>query len=464
MQNYNINTNIPQDIFRAYDIRGIVDETFTPDNIYTIGMAIGSEARARGQNTLIIGRDGRLSGPELLQALSHGLRASGCNVINIGEVTTPILYYATHILGAPSGLMLTGSHNPPNYNGVKIVLDGEALYGEKILALHARIAKRDFAGGMVGGETLKDIIDGYLQRITDDIKIARKMKIVVDCGNGVGGKIAPKLFRALGCEVIELFCEVDGNFPHHHPDPSVPKNLADIIAAVEKHQADVGFAFDGDADRVGVITNRGKIITADRLLMIYVADVLSRNPGAIIPYDVKCTRHLAAIIAKVGGKPLMVQTGHSLVKAKMKEVNAPLAGEYSGHIFFKDRWYGFDDGIYAAARCVELLSRDARSSDAVFAAFPESISTPELKIAMADDKKFAFMDKLVKQTTFADAKVTTIDGLRADFKDGFGLVRSSNTTPYIIMRFEADNEDALVRIQKAFNEKLLALDPSLILP
>ncbi len=458
-----ITTDIPKSIFRAYDIRGIVGETFIPNNIYTIGLAIGSEAQKRGEQTIIIGRDGRLSGPELLKSLSAGIRASGCNVINLGEVTTPILYYATNVLSSTSGVMLTGSHNPPNYNGIKIVLQGNALYEQGIYNLHDRIVNKDFSYGE-GKEELKPIIDDYITRVVSDIKLAKKLKVVVDCGNGVGGRVAPKLFKALGCEIIELFCEVDGNFPNHHPDPSDDKNLQDLVKAVKANKADVGLAFDGDADRVGVVTNEGKIIASDRLLMFFAIDMLSRHPGAVIPFDVKSTRHLADQITKHGGVPLMMQTGHSYIKAKMKEINALLAGEFSGHTFFKERWYGFDDGIYTGARFLELLAKDSRTSDQIFTALPDCMHTPELKLPMSDEMKFAFMDKLQKQIQFADAKVTTIDGVRADFKDGFGLIRSSNTTPYLIMRFEGDTAEALARIQKVFKEKLLAIEPGLQIP
>lgn len=460
---YKISNNISQNIFRAYDIRGIVGESFTPDNIYTIALAIGSEAQKRGEKNIIIGRDGRLSGPELLQALSSGLLASGCNVINIGEVTTPILYYATNTLGIRSGIMLTGSHNPPNYNGIKIVLGGETLFGDAILGLHQRIVVKNFVFGS-GNETQKEIIDDYIKRIVSDVKLAKPLKVVIDCGNGVGGKVAPKLFRALECEVTELFCNVDGNFPNHHPDPSLPENLVDLIKKVKEVKADVGFAFDGDADRVGLVTSDGEIIEADRLLMLLAEDLLTRQPNATITYDVKCTRNLALEIKKLGGNPIMGKTGHSFVKAKMKEVNALLAGEFSGHIFIKERWFGFDDGIYAASRLAEIIAKKNQSTAAIFAALPKSVNTPELKLPMADDKKFAFMDKLVAKTKFDEGKVTTIDGIRVDFKDGFGLARPSNTTPYIILRFEADTADALKRIQNIFREKLLALEPNLQLP
>ena len=464
MQNYKITTTVPLSIFRAYDIRGIVDDTFTPDNIYTIGVAIGSEALDRGEHTIALGRDGRLSGPTLSQALQAGIAASGCNVINIGMVTTPILYYAANTLNTRSGVMLTGSHNPPEYNGIKIVIGGEALYEDAITKLHQRIVSGDFRRGK-GLIEEQSIIDDYIKRIVGDIKLAHPMKVILDCGNGVGGIVAPRIFRELGCEVIELFCKVDGNFPNHHPDPSVPKNLQALIAAIKQHKADVGFAFDGDADRVGVVTNAGEIIASDRLLMFFALDILTRYPNAIIPYDVKCTRHLATQIALHGGQPLMMQTGHSLIKAKMKQVGAPIAGELSGHMFFKERWYGFDDGVYTATRCAELLSKDQRSCDAVFAALPNSVTTSELKIPVDETKKFALMQKIVSELQFGkEAKITTIDGVRADFDNGFGLIRASNTTPYLIVCCEGEDAASLKYIMDLFKTKLLAVDSTLQLP
>jgi len=465
--NYDITTNIPSTIFRAYDIRGIVDETFTPNNIFTIGLAIGSEAQERGEHTIAIARDGRLSGPELLQALQAGILISGCNVINIGMVTTPILYYATHTLNTRSGVMLTGSHNPPNYNGLKVVLGGETLFGESITKLYQRIVRREFNFSHNHGTVeQQELIDAYIKRIVSDVKLQRPLKVVIDCGNGVGGLVAPRLFKELGCEVIELFCNVDGNFPNHHPDPSVTKNLQDTIKAIKTHQADVGLAFDGDADRVGIITNRGEIINPDRLLMFFALDILTRHPHAIIPFDVKCSRHLATQIALHGGQPLMMQTGHSLLKAKMKQVGAPFAGEFSGHIFFKERWYAFDDGIYSAVRCIELLARDPHhSSSEIFATLPNSVNTEELKIPVEEEQKFALMGEIITKMKFGDeVLITTIDGLRADFKDGFGLIRSSNTTPYLIARFEGDDNNALKRIIEIFKKQLLTIDSKLKLP
>lgn len=463
MTTYKIAKNITPTIFRTYDIRGVVDQELTEDTVYTIGVAIGSEAQDQCQTKVIIGRDGRLSGPRLLAALSQGLQDSGCDVINLGEVTTPILYYATNVLDANSGIMLTGSHNPPNYNGIKIVLNSVTLCEEAITDLYKRIANNQLKSG-TGSEQHLDLIEQYIARIVSDIKLARPLKIVIDCGNGVGGKVAPIIFKQLGCEVIELFCEVDGNFPNHHPDPLDPKNLQDLIAAVKENSADIGLAFDGDADRLGVVTNKGEIIWADRQLIVLAKDILSRNPGAKIPFDVKCTRQLAVEISKAGGVPAMGRTGHALVKARMKELNAPIGGELSGHFFIKERWYGFDDGIYAGARLLEILAKDPRTCSEIFAAIPNSFNTPELKIKIADTKKYQFMELFIKEAKFPDGEVNTVDGIRVDFADGFGLMRPSNTTPAIVFRFEGDSEKALERIQHQFKEQLLALDAKLDLP
>jgi phosphomannomutase / phosphoglucomutase len=464
MSSYKVVTTIARDIFRSYDIRGIVGENFLPNNVYTIGLAIGSEVQHRGKREIIIGRDGRLSGPELLRALEQGLLDSGCNVINIGEVTTPVLYFATHVLSSNSGVMLTGSHNPPNYNGIKVVIDGETLYEDAILQLYQRIVTQNLIYGNGKAEIYDNIIAEYIERVLSDVKLERKLKIVIDCGNGVGGKVAPELYRKIGCEVIELFCSVDGNFPNHHPDPSDPQNMQDLIAAVKSNKANVGLAFDGDADRIGVVTDKGDIILPDRILMFFVIDLLSRHNGATIPYDVKCTRHLAEQIIKHHGTPIMTRTGHSLVKAKMREVNALLAGEFSGHIFFKERWYGFDDGIYAGVRLLELLSQTRRKCSALFAALPDSFNTPELKVAISDNEKYAFIENLKMHAKFDGGKVTTIDGIRVDFNDGFGLIRASNTTPFLILRFEGDTKEAENRIKSIFKEQVLAFAPGIMLP
>jgi phosphomannomutase/phosphoglucomutase len=465
MATYNIVKTIPQEIFRAYDIRGIVDEGFTDDNIYTIGLAIGSEALERGQHVIAVGRDGRISGPRLLEALVAGVLASGCDVVNVDEVTTPVLYYAAAIMESQSGVMLSGSHNPPNYNGVKIVIGGETLYGDAIQKLYQQVVKQDFKTGS-GKVQQVAIIDDYIKRVVSDVKLTHPLKVVIDCGNGVGGLVAPKLFREMGCDVIELYCEVDGNFPNHQPDPAVPKNLVDLIARVKAEKADVGLAFDGDADRVGVITEKGEIIAADRLLMLFAIDFLSRHPGMTIPFDVKCTRHLAEQITKHGGIPLMYMTGHSMIKAKMRELGSKslLAGELSGHMFIKERWFGFDDGIYVAARFLEMLTKGKKSCSEIFAELPDSVNTPELKAPIAESEKFQFMEKFIKDAKFPGGKISTIDGLRIDYKDGFGLVRVSNTSPYLVMRFEGDTAEELARIQNSFKEELLKIDPKLQLP
>lgn len=456
--------SISPDIFRAYDIRGIVGEGLTPDVVYAIGLAIGCESAARGQTKIIIARDGRISGPLLLDALCEGLLDSGCDVIDIGECPTPVLYFATHKLGTNSGVMLTGSHNPRDYNGLKMVLAGETLAEQDIQNLYQRIINNDLTTGKRGQLTEYEIVDEYIAYIMQNVQVTRPLKVVVDCGNGVAGSIAPELLTALGCEVIELFCEVDGNFPNHHPDPSQPENLTDLTAAVLAHQADIGIAFDGDGDRLGVVTNKGEIIWPDRQLILFATDVLKRQPGATIIYDVKCTRYLKPLIEQAGGKPVMWKTGHSLIKAKMRETDAALAGEMSGHIFFKERWFGFDDGIYSAARLLEIISNDARSVSQIFKAIPDSVNTPELKLPMSEARKFSFMADLQQQAEFADAIINTIDGLRADFAEGWGLIRSSNTSPYLILRFEADDETSLKRIQGLFRQQLLALDNQLKLP
>ena len=453
----------PASIFKAYDIRGIVGETLTASGVEQIGRAISSEARARGRDTVVIGRDGRHSGPELSAALAHGLQASGVNVIDVGMVATPMLYFAAHELGTLSGVMVTGSHNPPQYNGLKMMLAGDTLSGEAIQALRTRITNNDLTTGS-GSYRTHDIRAAYLERIISTLKLERPMRIAVDCGNGVAGATAPALYRKLGCNVEELFCEVDGSFPNHHPDPSQPHNLEDLIAALEKGDAELGLAFDGDGDRLGVVTKSGKIIYPDRQLMLFAADVLSRVPGGEIIFDVKCTRHLFNWITKHGGKPVLWKTGHSFIKKKLKESGAPLAGEMSGHIFFKERWYGFDDGLYAGARLLEILSRSTDPC-AVLEALPDSISTPELQWELSEGENYTLMDALQKSARFDGAReIITIDGLRVEYPDGFGLARPSNTTPIIVLRFEADNTDALKRIQADFRKALLAVKAGATLP
>ena len=456
-------TTLPHEIFKAYDIRGIVGKTLTAPIVEVIGRSIGSELLERGRDTICIGRDGRLSGPELSAALAKGLRAAGVNVIDVGRVATPMLYFAAHHFDTQSGAMLTGSHNPPQYNGIKIVLDGVSLSGEAITALRTRAEAGKLASG-AGSYREENIAAQYLERIVGGIKLARPMKIAVDCGNGVAGATAPELFRRLGCTVEELFCEVDGNFPNHHPDPSVPENLKDLINALQKGDAEVGLAFDGDGDRLGVVTRRGDIIFPDRQLMMFAADVLERNAGATIIYDVKSTRNLKPWIEQHGGKPLLWKTGHSFIKAKLKETGAALAGEMSGHVFFKERWYGFDDGMYAAARLLEILSRSSDASAALHA-LPDAISTPELQIKLNEGENYALIAGMQKTARFEGAQeVNTIDGLRVEYADGFGLARSSNTTPVIVLRFEADNAAALKRIQEDFRRVILAAKPDAQLP
>ena len=451
------------EIFKAYDIRGIVGKTLTPTIIEMIGRAIGSELLERGRSDIVIGRDGRLSGPDLVAALARGLNSTGCDVIDIGMVPTPVVYFATHHLGTHTGVAVTGSHNPPDYNGLKMMIGGETLSGEAIQKLRARILNNDLSTGP-GKTTQQDVRAAYVDRIVSGIKLGRKLRIAVDCGNGVAGELAPQLFRQLGCDVTELFCEVDGNFPNHHPDPAKPENLKDLIAEVTRGGYDVGLAFDGDGDRCGVIAPGGSIIWPDRQMILYARDVLSRHPGGEIIYDVKCSRTLDAEIRKAGGKPTMWKTGHSFIKAKLKESGALLAGEMSGHTFFKERWYGFDDGLYTGARLLELLSNDSRKPLDIFHALPNTVNTPELNLKFAEGEHYVFMQKLLDKASFPDAKVTTIDGLRVDFEDGFGLVRPSNTTPVLVFRFEGDNEAAIGRIQSRFRALLNQAGPALKLP
>ncbi len=453
---------ISQSIFKAYDIRGVIGKTLDADIAKQLGRAYGSEVRAQGGDAVVIARDGRLSGPELSKALAEGLRSAGVDVVDIGMVPTPVGYFAASVplegLGGrrvDSCIVITGSHNPPDYNGFKMVLRGAAIYGEQIQALYRRIVAGDYTSG-AGTYQTYDIADAYLARIVSDIKPARPLKLVIDCGNGVAGELAPKLFKALGCEITELFCEIDGNFPNHHPDPAHPENLQDVIRALKETDAEIGFAFDGDGDRLGVVTKDGQIIYPDRQLMLFAEEVLSRNAGAQIIYDVKCTRNLATWVRDKGGEPLMWKTGHSLVKAKLRETGAPLAGEMSGHVFFKDRWYGFDDGLYTGARLLEILSRVADPSQ-LLNALPNSVSTPELQLKLSEGENFDLIGRLQARAKFEGANdVVTIDGLRVEYPDGFGLARSSNTTPVVVFRFEADSDAALERIQDDFRRVFLA--------
>ncbi|POA51551.1 phosphomannomutase/phosphoglucomutase [Pseudomonas sp. FW507-12TSA] len=454
---------LPDSIFRAYDIRGVVPETLNAETAYWIGRAIGSQSLAQGEPNVCVGRDGRLSGPELVAQLIQGLHDSGCHVSDVGLVPTPALYYAANVLAGKSGVMLTGSHNPSNYNGFKIVIAGDTLANEQIQALHERLKSNNLSSAQ-GSVTKVDILPRYLEEITRDVKLARRMKVVVDCGNGAAGVIAPQLIEALNCEVIPLFCEVDGNFPNHHPDPGKPENLEDLIAKVKETGADLGLAFDGDGDRVGVVTNTGSIVFPDRLLMLFAKDVVGRNPDAEIIFDVKCTRRLVPLIKEYGGRPLMWKTGHSLIKKKMKQTGALLAGEMSGHVFFKERWFGFDDGIYSAARLLEILSQEKTTSEELFATFPNDISTPEINIHVTEESKFSIIDALHDAQWGEGANLTTIDGVRVDYAKGWGLVRASNTTPVLVLRFEADNAAELQRIKDVFHVQLKRVAPDLQLP
>ena len=452
---------LSRDIFRAYDIRGIVGETLTAEGVQVIGRAIGSEALARGVDSLCIGYDGRHSSPDLAGALARGVMVAGCNVIHVGAVPTPVLYFATHELQTGSGVMVTGSHNPANYNGLKIMLGGETLSGEAIQKLYQRIQTGDFASGQ-GNQSSEDVRRAYLDRILGDIAVAAPLKVVVDAGNGIAGELGPMLIEELGCEVVPLYCDVDGDFPNHHPDPGKPANLTDLIARVESEGADIGLAFDGDGDRLGVVTDSGKIIWPDRLMMLFARDVVSRNPGTDVLYDVKCSRRLAGVISEAGGRPIMWKSGHSLMKARMKETGALLAGEMSGHIFFGERWYGFDDGLYSAARLLEILGVEDRRSDEVFEDFPDDISTPELNVEVTDSAKFDIIARLGEAGDFGDGNISTIDGIRVDYADGWGLCRASNTTPALVLRFEAETEEALERIKSVFREQLRKAAPDLV--
>jgi len=452
-------------IFRAYDIRGIVGKTLTKEVVYDIGRALGTQAKEHGCKTIVVGRDGRISSPALAEFLAKGIVATGLNVLDIGMVPTPVLYFVAKHTEGRSGVMITGSHNPADYNGLKMVINGETLANERIQQLKTCIANQAYATDKPGSiEQNSQFSEEYLGVISEDIRIARPMSVVLDCGNGVAGELGPKLLKMLGCEVRELFCDIDGTFPNHHPDPSNPKNLTELITTVKHYQADIGIAFDGDGDRLGVVDSNGKIIWPDRQMMLFAKDVLAGKPGSEIIFDVKCTRHLADQITKFGGRPTLWKTGHSLMKAKLKETGAKLAGEMSGHIFFNDRWFGFDDALYSAARLLEILSKDARSSAEIFADFPDSINTPELNVALEEGENFTFIDSLFAAANFTDGKITDIDGLRVDFPDGWGLVRASNTTPSLVIRFEADTEAAMRGIQGQFRQLMLKIKPDIALP
>jgi phosphomannomutase/phosphoglucomutase len=454
---------LPAEIFRTYDIRGVVGKSLAPDIVQAIGRALGSLGRERGAPTFAVCRDGRLSGPQLVEALSAGLLAAGADVIDIGMGPTPLAYFAAQHLDCGSCVAVSGSHNPPEYNGLKMVVAGSTLYGDDIQALRTRIERGKLDSGS-GKRTSANVLDAYVERIAGDVKLARPMRVAIDCGNGVAGMLAPLLYRRLGCEVTELYCEVDGRFPNHHPDPAQPKNLADLVRTLKTGDAELGLAFDGDGDRLGVVTKDGEIIFADRQLMLLAKDVLSRNPGAQIIYDVKSTRLLAPWIERYGGRPLIWKTGHSLIKAKLKETGALLAGEMSGHTFFKERWYGFDDALYGGARLLEVLSREADPS-ATLKALPNAPSTPELHWALAEGEPHALVERLQAAKPFPRAeRVLTIDGVRAEYRDGFGLARASNTTPVIVLRFEADDPAALERIKQEFRAALQPLKPDAPLP
>lgn len=455
--------DIPSTVFRAYDVRGVIGSELDEHAFYMIAQAIAYQLHALDRTGICVARDGRLTSPELVSALKQGLLDSGIDVFDLGEVPTPVMYYATQTSGIDSGLMVTGSHNPAEYNGIKMVLAGKTLVAEDIQLLHQLVLEEKIIRGK-GQDMPLAILDDYIQRIVGDIKLARPMRVVVDCGNGVAGPIIPDVLRQLGCTVFELYCDVDGRFPNHHPDPTVEENLVDLKVAVASHQADLGLAFDGDADRLGVITNQGDIIWPDRLMMLFAKQVLAAEPGATIVYDVKCSSHLAHVIQASGGVANMCPTGHSIVKSMMKKTQAALAGEMSGHIFFKNRWYGFDDALYSAARLLEIVSTSEQSVSEVFNAIPNSVNTPEIKIPIFDTKKFDFMKRFTAEATFPDAALIVIDGLRVEFPHGWGLIRASNTTPCLVARFEAESDASLNEIQALFKKQLQALDDDLVIP
>ena len=447
-------------IFRAYDIRGITRSNLTDDVCYWIGRAFAAEARSQNQQAAAIGRDGRLSSPGIALALGQGLVDGGMSVTDIGQVPTPVLYYATHALKTGTGIMITGSHNPPEYNGLKMMIGGTTLAEDLIQVLYRRLQDNTLSTGK-GALGYADLGTDYVEAALNTTKLDRPLKVAVDCGNGVAGELGPKLISALGCEVIPLFCEIDGNFPNHHPDPAEPENLQDLITAVQQQSADVGLAFDGDGDRLGVVTPKGEIIWPDKMMMLFAQDIIARNPQTPVIFDVKCSTHLERVITEAGGNPIMWKTGHSHIKAKIKQTQAALAGEFSGHICFGERWYGFDDALYTAARLLELLSQTELDVDAVFAQYPTTYSTPEIKIHTTETRKFEVMDELASSGDFADGRMTTIDGIRVDFDDRWGLIRPSNTSPVLSLRFEADSAAALERVQDEFQTQLSNVDATL---
>lgn len=452
-------------IFRAYDIRGIVDDTLTEGAVEQIGKAIGTMAHEQGQQGIVVSRDGRLSSPMLGEALIKGLRSTGRDVIDIGVVPTPVLYFATYHLETGSGVMITGSHNAPEYNGLKIMLAGKTLSGDDITEIQSRASSGEFTNGQ-GDLRHADISADYVRRISEDIPVAlgSSLKIVVDCGNGVAGTLAPQLLNAIGHDVVEMYCDIDGAFPNHHPDPSQPENLQELIEKVKAESADIGFAFDGDGDRLGVVDAEGNIIWPDRQLMLLAKDVLSRNQGAPVIFDVKCSRYLKSIIETSGGEPLMWKTGHSFIKEKMKEVDAPLAGEMSGHIFFKERWYGFDDALYTAARFIEIFTNSKTAPTALFADLPEGVATPELRLPLEENQHGGFMEELAEKLATDNAEIIDIDGVRIEYADGWGLARPSNTSPYIILRFEGESETVLERIKTEFRDAIKQVVPDADVP
>ncbi|WP_028389190.1 phosphomannomutase/phosphoglucomutase [Legionella fairfieldensis] len=452
---------IERSVFRAYDIRGVIGKQLDEDAFYSIGRAISCRLQALQRNRIFLARDGRLSSDSLATALKQGLLDSGISVVDLGAVATPVMYYATHVQPVDSGLMVTGSHNPADYNGIKMVLAGKTLAQADIDQIYDLVSTANFLQGQGKVERL-DIIPDYIHRILNDVKLQRPLKVVVDCGNGIAGPVIPRVIEAMGCEVIPLYCDVDGRFPNHHPDPTIEANLVDLKAAIAEHQADLGLAFDGDADRLGVVTNQGEVIWPDRLLMLYAQEVLKRQKGATIVYDVKCSSHLTQVIEAAGGTARMCPTGHSIVKGIMKEEQAALAGEMSGHLFFKDRWYGFDDALYSACRLLEIISASEQTVSEQFAAIPNSINTPEIKIPIAEEHKFDFMQRFSEQAKFPDAQLITIDGLRVEFANGWGLLRASNTTPCLIARFEASDHASLKQIQTLFKSQLQNIDKNLV--
>ncbi len=444
-------SSLPECIFRAYDIRGIVPTDLNEDVVFNIGLAFGTKAKELGESQIAIARDGRLSGPSLLQALESGILTSGCDVLNIGAVPTPVLYFAAKQHTSGTGIMLTGSHNPADYNGLKMTLANNTLANEEILELKDFITNGNYSGG-AAKIISKDVSDEYIDYILERESLSKKLKIVVDAGNGIAGEIAPQLFEKLGCDVTTMYCDVDGTFPNHHPDPSKLENLKNLIEKVKESGADVGLAFDGDGDRLGIVTNSGATVAADRQLMLYAKDVIATKPGASILYDVKSTKNIDKFVSDLGGNSQMYKTGHSLIKKKMKATKVDLAGEMSGHVFFNDRWLGFDDGLYTGARLLDILAKTDKNLDELFAEIPESFATPEINIDVTEDNKFAIVDEILSicKKEFTQAKIVDIDGVRVEFDDGWALVRASNTTPCLVLRFESDTQEAMDSVQARF--------------